>query len=79
MASCVRSFILQPLGEQNPLDDIQLLILPRLQVLGQVNFQQETIDKFQIFFVGQVRLNDRLEEFGVFLEQEERQFVAGVF
>ena len=71
MAGGQRTFVLQPLRQQDLLDDVELRVLPRQGVLGEIALQQPVIDERLVLLVREVRLDDRREELGVLLEQEE--------
>ena len=64
-------FAIDPLREQNSFDDVQLLVTPGLEKLGQIGLEQKPVHEGLVFFVRQIGFNDRLKEFGVLLEQEE--------
>ena len=68
MARGQRVFVLQPLRQQDFLDDVELLVLPRQGVLDEIVLQQPVVNERLVLLVGEVWLDDRREELGVFLE-----------
>ena len=77
MPGGLRQFVRHPLGQRDPLGHVQPAELPRLQEFGHVVVEQPVVEERLVLLVGQVRLDDGVEEFGVFLAQEEVQLVAG--
>ena len=52
---------------------------PWLDVVGQVLFQQESIEERLVLLIRQIGQHGRSEELGVLLIEEEAQLVAGIF
>jgi hypothetical protein len=61
------------------LDHVQLHIRRRLEVLGEVRAEEEIVHEGLVLLVGEIRLDDFVEELGILARQKEVQFVAGVF
>ena len=68
-----------PFAEQNPLPSVELLEIPRLEIVAQIIVQEPMVEKLLFLLVRQIGPDRRLEKLGIFLVEEEMQFVAGVF
>ena len=78
MASSPGQLVLELLGQQDPLDDVQSRVRPGIKEVSEVVAEQPVVHEGLVLLVLQERLNDGGEEAGVFPREEEVQFVAGV-
>ena len=65
-------------GQQDLLEGVQLAESEGIEVLLQVAPEEPIVEEGRFLLVGEVGLDDPVEEFRVPLQEEEIQFVAGV-
>src|SRR5204862_5960345 len=68
----------EPVREQDALDEVQLRERPWLEPAPQIGVEQPLVEERLVELLLQERLDDRGEELGVLLVQEERELVARV-
>ena len=66
------------LRKQDSLHNVQLRVIPRLEIGRQFVAQQPMIQKLFVLLILQIRQHNRAEEIGVLLVQEETQFVTRI-
>src|SRR6185436_2818803 len=73
------AFARDALREQNTLENIQATIIPGLEIVREIILEQVMIHEGLVFFVTQIRLDDRSEESAILLRQEKAELMAGEF